>query len=95
MNIAKPHPNISVRTNISVNFSANQWGLLTDKFPRTIIERVADYMNKRIMMNYNKGEPKETVRMAFDTLAQDFKLYGATSKETKKVFDKLIEEVYN
>jgi hypothetical protein len=95
MNIAKPHPNVSIRTNINLNFSADQWCLLTDKFPRTVIERVADYLNKRIMLNYNKGEPPETVRLSFESLASDFKVYGATSKDTKKVFDKLISEVYN
>ena len=95
MNITKPHPNLSIRTNISVDMSANQWNLKTDEFPRIIIEKVASFLNKRVMYEYNKGEPKEVVLQGVLTLADQFKIYGADSKETKKVLDNLLEQVYN
>ena len=66
MNIANPHPNIQIRTSISVNFSASQWGLHVDKFPRVIVEKVADYLNKRITVCFNKGEPRSKVELAFE-----------------------------
>ena len=95
MNINKPHPNIAIRTNISVYLSANQWNLKTDEFPRIVIEKVASFLNKRVMYEYNKGEPKEMLVQGVMSLADQFKIYGATSKETKKVLDNLLEQVYN
>lgn len=95
MNICKPHPNLAIRTNISVDLSASQWCLKTDDYPRTIIEKVASFLNKRIMIEYNKGESKETVESCFTTLADQFEIYGANSKETKKVLDNLLNQVYH
>jgi hypothetical protein len=93
MNVANPHPNIQIRTSISVNLSASQWHLYVDKFPRTIVEKVADYLNKRINVHFNKGEPRAKVEEAFLMLSKDFAMYGASSKETRKVFDGILETV--
>jgi hypothetical protein len=93
MNIANPHPNIQIRTSISINLSASQWHLHVDKYPRVIVEKVADYLNKRVNVNFNKGEPRATVEFAFDALAKDFAMYGATSKETRKVFTDILQTV--
>jgi hypothetical protein len=95
MNITRPNPNLAVRTNISVDYSANQWCLNTKEFPRSVIEKVASFLNKRVMMEYNKGEPREVVVGAVEVLTDKFKIYGATSKETKKVLDNLLDTVYN
>ena len=93
MNIANPHPNIQIRTSISVNFSASQWGLHVDKFPRVIVEKVADYLNKRITVCFNKGEPRSKVELAFELLAKDFTMYGASSAATRKVFTSIMDTV--
>ena len=95
MNITKPNPNLSIRTNISVDMSASQWNLKTEEFPRNVIEKVASFLNKRVMFEFNKGEPKEVALQGVLSLADQFKIYGATSKETKKVLDNLLEQVYN
>lgn len=94
MNITKPHPNVAIKTMISVNLSASQWKLSTEDFPRSVIESVANYINKRIMMTYNKGGNKGLVQIAFKSITDDFRIYGATSRETKKVFEKLLKEIY-
>jgi hypothetical protein len=95
MNITKPNPNLSIRTNISVDMSANQWNLKTEEFPRNVIEKVASFLNKRVMFEYNKGESKEVALRGVMSLANHFEVYGATSKETKKVLDNLLDRVYN
>lgn len=94
MNITHPHPNVAIKTMISVNFSASQWKLKTEDFPRTVIESVANFLNKRIVMSYNKGGDSNFVRIAFKSLADDFEIYGAKSKETNVVFDKLMKEIF-
>lgn len=95
MNIARPNPNLAVRTNISVDYSASQWCLNTEDFPRSVIEKVASFLNKRVMMEYNKGEPREVVVSAVEALTDAFEIYGAKSKDTKKVLDNLLDTVYN
>lgn len=92
MQIFKPHPNVAVRATISVNLSADQWGLDTDKWPRVIIEKVADFLNKRFTMEYNKGEGIDTLRSDYNNLRESFVLY--VTDETDQVFEKLINQVF-
>lgn len=93
MNITNPHPNIQIRTSISLNLSASQWNLEVDKFPRTIVEKVADMLNKRVTTEFNKGEPIEKVQMAFNEAAKGFAMYGAESEKTKAVFSNVIKTI--
>jgi len=94
MNLKKIHPNISIQTAIHVDLSADQWRLKTDQFPRTVIEQVASFMNKRLMMDFNRGESKEKLKERLNILAEDFTIYGATSPQTQKVLDNLLKQVY-
>lgn len=93
MNISKPHPNIQIRTSISINLSASQWKLKIESYPRVIVEKVADFLNKRVTYEFNKGESRQKIIDSFDTLAKNFEIYGATSKETKAVFNGIINTV--
>lgn len=93
MNVTNPHPNIQIRTSISLNLSASQWSLEVDKFPRTIVEKVADFLNKRVTYEFNKGEPRQKIIDSFDMLAKNFEIYGATSKKTKEVFNGVINKI--
>lgn len=93
MNITNPHPNIQIRTSISLNLSASQWHLEVDKFPRTIVEKVADFLNKRITTEFNKGEPIEKVKLSFEMAAKGFAIYGAESVKTQEVFANVIKTV--
>lgn len=94
LNVTKPHPNISIRTNINIDLSADQWGLDTDRFPRTIIERVASFMNKRITGTFNQGYKRPVVEQQFQVLAEHFKLYGATGTTTQEVLKELLDELF-
>jgi hypothetical protein len=90
MNISKPSPNVSIRTTVS----AGQWALKTDKFPRTIIEKVADILNKRLTLEYNRGENRIKVKQSMQGLARSFEIYGATHADSEHVLDSLLDELY-
>jgi hypothetical protein len=94
MNISKPSPNVSIRTTVAVNLSAGQWALKTDKFPRTIIEKVADILNKRLTLEYNRGENRIKVKQSMQGLARSFEIYGATHADSEHVLDSLLDELY-
>lgn len=94
MNIRKPHPNLTVRSSTSVNFSAAQWGLKTDEFPRLIIEKVASILNGRITREYNRGEPEEHTRSAVVGIMTEFKIYGANDKKPKEFLDRVLRNLY-
>ena len=94
MNISKPHPNVQIRTSITINLSADQWALNTKDHPRVIIEKVADFLNKRITTEFNKGESRSTLELSINSLSDNFKIYGATKKESKEVLTNLLNELY-
>ena len=92
MNIFKPHPNIHIRTTVNLNLSAEQWSLRTDKFPRVIIEKVADYLNKRVTIEYNKGEPIEGMQVGYNSLRDRFEIY--VTPDTDLVFKSVTDTLY-
>lgn len=92
MNVFKPHPNIHIRTTVNLNLSAEQWSLRTDKFPRVIIEKVADYLNKRVTMEYNKGEPIEGMQVGYNSLRDRFEIY--VTPDTDLVFESVTDTLY-
>ena len=95
MNVTKPRPNLSIRTTINVNLSANQWKLDTDSFPRIIIDQVANFLNKKITQAYNHGNKRPVVEENFYYLANHFKMYGATGRDTQEVLNDLLDELFN
>ena len=92
MNIYKPHPNVSFRTMVTVDLSASQWCLKTDEWSRTIVEQVANYLNKRLTLSFNICDSKDVVRQHFNALIEQFRLY--VTKDTDRVFESLIDAMY-
>ncbi len=92
MNIFKPHPNVHIRSTVNLNLSAEQWSLRTDQFPRVIIEKVADYLNKRVTMEYNRGEPLESIEVGYNSLRDRFEIY--VTPETDQVFKSVTDTLY-
>lgn len=93
MNITRPKPNIQIRKAISVNLSAAQWNLEVEKFPRLVIEKVADFLNKRITMDFNRGESRDYITNSFQGLVADFEIYGATNPKTYSKFNEVMDVV--
>ena len=92
MNIYKPHPNVSFRTMVTIDLSASQWCLKTNDWPRTIIEQVASYLNKRLTLSFNIGDSKDIVRQQYNMLTEQFKLY--LTNDTDCVFESLVDAMY-
>ena len=94
MNISTIHPNFRVSIQLDVDLSAAQWGLDTDKFSRPVIERVASYLNSRLMREFNCGKSKDSVEYSFNALANDFKIYGATHTQVKETLNLILDKAY-
>ena len=94
MHVNKMNPNLIVRKTASVNYSASDWGLFTHAFSRTVIERVADLLNKRFNLSFNQGMSKVDLVASMDTLMNDFSIYGASDTEPRTTLNKLIKSVY-
>ena len=92
MNIFKPHPNVHIRSTVNLHLSAEQRSLRTDQFPRVIIEKVADYLNKRVTMEYNRGEPLEGLQVGYNSLRDRFEIY--VTPETDQVFKSVTDTLY-
>jgi hypothetical protein len=94
MNVLKLNNNVHIRKQISVDLSADQWELLTDSYSRTVIEKVANLLNRRLVLAYNSGKGKEEVRLEMESLMKDFTIYGANDKYSKIVLTNLLEKLY-
>jgi len=94
MNIFSIEKNIRMSTLVNVNLSASQWDLYTESFPRHTIEKVASFLNGRFNQGYNKGMSKEQLKTFMDQLMEQFSIYGANDKDTRKVLGLLLEKVY-
>lgn len=90
MNIFTLHPNVKIRCTVQINISAADWGLDTERFSRTIIEKVANSLNSRINLDFNSGKTEEEIRGGFISLANQFEFYGANSTATLDVFDEIM-----
>jgi len=94
MQVFKPRNNLIIRKQISVNLSAQDWGLHTKSFPRVVVERVADLLNSRFNHTYNKGTDKLTLVQHMHELMTFFGIYGANDSEPRMVLEQLCWEVY-
>lgn len=92
MNIARPFPNICIKTTVTVNLSADQWHLRTQEHDRGIVEKVANLLNKRITLVYNRGDDAESLRTAFVGLRKDFDIYA--TEQTDSVFENILPTLY-
>jgi len=94
MNVMKVNNNVSIRKQISVDLSASDWKLQTNKFSRLIIEKVANLLNRRLVLSFNTGKSQKDVKTEMTSLMNDFALYGATSKDTQKVLSDLLVSLF-
>lgn len=85
---------IVIKKDITCNFSADQWGLYTNSFPRDEIEEVANKLNSQLNDYVNNDYTmKETRDGMFNYLAQ-WTRYGAFDSEVRDFLDVVLEEIY-
>lgn len=85
---------IVIKKDITCNFSADQWGLYTDTFPRDEIEEVANRLNNKLNEYANNDySMKETRDGMFNYLAQ-WTRYGAFDTEPRMFLETALGEIY-
>lgn len=95
MNISRPRNNVRKTSTVSIDLSAEEWELLTASFPRRIMEKVANYLNKRFSQGFNIGMKPNELRTSMDELMLSFAIYGAYDTEPRAVLEMLIEKCYD
>lgn len=94
MNIAKLGTNVQMRSTVSVNLSAADWSLYTAAFSRTIIEKVASYLNGRFNQCYNLGMKEAELKEGMHALMASLATYGADDTEPRAILEDLCKKVY-
>lgn len=94
MNISKIKTNVRVSSTVSIDLSADEWGLDTKQTSRAIIDKVATYLNKRFSRGYNIGLTANELVDSMYELMGSFKIYGANHPEPNEVLKNLIYCVY-
>jgi hypothetical protein len=85
---------IVIKKDVTCNFSADQWGLLTNAFPRDEIEEVANKLNSQLNDYVNNDYTmKETRDFMFNYLAQ-WSRYGAYDTEPRMFLEQVLTEIY-
>jgi hypothetical protein len=78
-----------------VDLSANQWELYTRAYSRTVIERVANILNRRLVLCFNSGNSREQVEASMLALMEDFINYGASDTEPRAFIRQLLDSLYS
>lgn len=85
---------IVIKKDVTCNFSADQWGLFTNSFPRDEIEGVANKLNDQLNDYVNNDySMKETRDGMFNYLAQ-WTRYGAFDTEPRLFLEQVLGEIY-
>ena len=88
--------NLTIETKriVSVNFSADQWGLLTYSFHRNEIESVANQLNNMLEEYINEDFCQQETRKGMHNLMAELSKYGAIDTEPREFLDQVLAEIY-
>lgn len=85
---------IVIKKDITCNFSADQWGLYTNTFPRDEIEDVANRLNSQLNDYVNNDYTRTETREGMYNFLSKWSQYGAYDTEPRLFLDKVLEEIY-
>lgn len=86
---------IKIQRKIECDFSATQWNLYTNKFPRKEIEKVADVLNIRLKSLVNDSlNTKEKVRSLMIEEMAGYSEYGTYDSEPVEFLDRVLDVIY-
>jgi|694.fasta_scaffold00037_5 hypothetical protein len=85
---------IVIKKDITCNFSADQWGLLTNSFPRDEIEEVANKLNSQLNDYVNNDYSKKDTHDGMFNYLSQWTRYGAFDSEVRGFLDVVLEEIY-
>ena len=79
---------------VTCNFSADQWGLLTNSFPRDEIEKIADSLNNAVQDFVNNDYTKKETLDGMYRVMEIYSNYGAFDSEVRGFLDMVLDEIY-
>lgn len=79
---------------VECDFSAAQWELYVNKFPRKEIENIAIILNNRLKSLTNDRFTKERVRELMVAEMEGYSEYGAYDTEPLAFLDKVLDAIY-
>ena len=85
---------IETKRLVTCDFSAYQWGLYINLFPREAIEKVADRLNQRLNEYANEDYTKAEVLEGMYQFMHTYKDYGAFDTEPRVFLELVLEEIY-
>lgn len=85
---------IVIKKDITCNFSADQWGLYTNTFPRDEIEDVANRLNSQLNDYVNSDYTRTETREGMYNFLSKWTCYGAYDTEPRAFLDAVLEEIY-
>ena len=94
MNVVYPDPNIRLTTSVRVDLSPSQWELRTEEFDRKTLDMVASHINRRVEQGFNKGLPRQTLKVYVAELLHDFSIYGGHDAGPLKVLNNMLNLLY-
>jgi hypothetical protein len=85
---------IVIKKDITCNFSADQWGLYTNSFPRDEIEDVANKLNSQLNDYVNEEYTMTEVRDGMFNYLAKWTRYGAFDTEPRLFLETVLGEIY-
>jgi hypothetical protein len=86
--------NLLISKNVKSTLSAEEWKLDTHKHSTFMMNKIATYLNKRLESGFNNGLTYKDLRSIMLALMHEFRLYGASKKETEKVLDDVLSRIF-
>lgn len=85
---------IEIRKIVKVNFSADQWELYTNSYPRDEIENIADALNNALQDYVNNDYTIIEARGGMHNVMCNYKEYGAYDSEPRALLEQALAEIY-
>ena len=86
--------NLLISKNVKSTLSAEEWKLDTHKHSTFMMGKIAGYLNKRLESGFNNGLTHKDLRSIMLSLMYEFRLYGATKKDSERVLDNVLNRIY-
>lgn len=87
--------NLVIRKHFECNFTPDQWELLTNSFDRTVMDKVANELNK--CLQYVANDPNMRRSLAEEFMFEEMKKlskYGAYDSEPRWFLSTVLDEIY-
>lgn len=86
--------NLTLRREVNVDFTADQWQLYTASFPAAELAAAAQRLNQSLEAAVNSGADRSTVYSTMQTVMNELSSFGAADSEPIWFLQDVMEEIY-